>query len=329
MTEDTTSYNEFDRLKVRELWPNEALDFTPWLSDNLDQLGNVIGVELESIQTEKAVGPFSLDILAQEVSTGAMVAIENQLEWSDRSHLSQLLTYAAGCDARVAIWIATEFTQEYAKVLHWLNQWSSDEVRFYGVKVEVVRNPGDSKPQPRFHKVVYPGGWDKGATLPPEPPMPPDKQKHHNFFQPLVDVLIHRGFTDRVVQAWSFRGRRFAAPFDKDSGYEVYMGQGNAWVTLHIRTWDSIDRSNRIYDELLAQRDEIEGNINANLAQDWVWQRYDKKYFSCVNVKRDATIEDPPEKLAETRAWMLDLLPKFKEVFDPKMAEILSGLPFP
>ena len=54
--------------------------------------------------------------------------------------------------------------------------------------------------------------------------------------------------------------------------------------------------------------------------------RFDREAFSSINVRRDASIYDPREKLEETRAWMLQMLPMFKEVFDPRVAEILQDL---
>ena len=69
------------------------------------------------------------------VDTGEKVAIENQLEWTDHTHLTQLLTYAAGLDARIAVWVAPEFRYEHAEALHWLNEWTPDGLQFYGVKI--------------------------------------------------------------------------------------------------------------------------------------------------------------------------------------------------
>ena len=178
-----------DQLDVRTLWQHEALDFSPWLARNLHLLGKELGIKLELVQREKPVGPLYLDILAREADTDVLVAIENQLEWTDINHLGQLLTYATGCDAQIAIWVAPEFRYEYAKALHRLNEWTSKRIRFYGVKIEVIRRTGDSRPEPRFRKVVYPGGWDKDITLPPEPPMPMSVKKHHDFYQPLIAEL--------------------------------------------------------------------------------------------------------------------------------------------
>ena len=57
------------------MWPNEAADFTPWLAhpDNIQRLGEAIGLELEVEHTEMAVGPFAADILARDSATGNYV----------------------------------------------------------------------------------------------------------------------------------------------------------------------------------------------------------------------------------------------------------------
>jgi len=74
------------RVDVRAVWAHEALDFTPWLAENLELLGNELGLKLELIGREHPVGPFFLDILARDTDTGGLVAIENQLEWTDFNH---------------------------------------------------------------------------------------------------------------------------------------------------------------------------------------------------------------------------------------------------
>ena len=140
----TESEEGVELLDVRAKWPHEALDFTPWLAEqkNLELLGAELGLTLKFVAWEKQVGSMYLDILAREADTGGLVAIENQLEETDLGHLGQLLTYATGLDAHVAIWVATDFYDEYAQALHKLNRWTRVSVRFYGVKVEVVRRSG-------------------------------------------------------------------------------------------------------------------------------------------------------------------------------------------
>ena len=322
----STPQEGIEQLEVRTKWQHEAHDFTPWLALNLDVLGNELGMKLELVQQEKPVGPLSLDILAREVETGAMVAIENQLEWTDTLHLGQLLTYATGCNAHIAIWVATEFRYEYAEALHRLNEWTNEGIRFYAVKVELMGNSGDSGPVPRFSKVVYPGGWDKDVTLPPVPPMPPHVQKHHDFYRPLIDELIRADFADKTVYQYGHTGRFFPSRISDGVGYAVSLeGRNDAWVTLHIQT-ESNELTKRIFDALQNCREDIESRIDAGPSLEWHWRRYDRYTFSSINIRSDGSIDDPPEEMEQTRAWMLDLLPQFKEVFDPSVADIVRRM---
>ena len=320
----TAADEGIENLEVRTKWPNEALDFTPWLAQNLNLLGEELGIRLELVQQEKAVGPMSLDILARDTDTDELVAIENQLEWTDTHHLGQLLTYATGCDARVAIWVATEFRHEYATALHKLNEWTSDKSRFYGVKIELVRKNDTSCPEPRFRKVVYPGGWDKDITLPIDPPMPPLAKKHHDFYQPLIEELLRARFAVSAIQYYDYTGRFFRPSLQPDTGYAVSIDWRNsAWVTLHIDAGDK-ELTKRIFDELQADWKDIECSIDTGPSPDWQWLRHDNYSFSSINIRRDGAIDDPPKKLEELRSWMFDLLPKFKKVFDPRVSDILS-----
>ena len=311
----TDSDEEVLQLPVRTEWPDEASDFTPWLAKNLDLLGDELGVRLELVQQEMPVGPFSLDILARDADTGMMVAIENQLEWTDMSHLGQLLTYATGCSAHVAIWVAPEFRYEHANALHRFNEWTGNDIRFYGVKIELVRNTPDSRPEPMLRKVVYPGGWNKEITQPPGATLSPERQQFQDFFQPLIHKLIQTGLADNAIQYFDHTGRFFPSWLDKDKGYAVSFSKKSAWVSLHVRTWDSIERNNRIFDGLQTSKSEIEQFLHA----EWVWDRFEPYSFFTISIRKDGSIDDPFDKLEETRAWMLDLLPKLKEVFEPRL----------
>ena len=147
-----------EQLDIREIWADEAADFTPWLAENLDLLGKELGMNLELVETEKTVGSFYLDILVRDVDSGTRVAIENQLEWSDHSHLGQLLTYAAKCEATAAVWIASEFRYEHRETINRLNQWTGNKIQWYGVEVRCIKI-GDSLPAPDFRVVAAPDGW--------------------------------------------------------------------------------------------------------------------------------------------------------------------------
>jgi len=96
----TTSQNQLGRLekvKLREVWADEARDFTPWLASeaNIKLLGDTLDLELEVEAQERNVGPFRADILCKDTSNDQWVLIENQLERTDHNHLGQLMTYVS------------------------------------------------------------------------------------------------------------------------------------------------------------------------------------------------------------------------------------------
>ena len=52
----TESLGNLVKVKIRTRWPNEAADFTPWLAleENMSQLGDAIGLELETERTQES-----------------------------------------------------------------------------------------------------------------------------------------------------------------------------------------------------------------------------------------------------------------------------------
>ena len=127
-------------LDVRTLWANEARDFTPWLAqeDNIAHLGDALGIELDAVSTEVAVGPYSADILARDTGTGDYVVVENQLEKTNHDHLGKAITYASVLDASAVVWVAREFSEEHKKALDWLNDKTSDDIGRYQFDVPSV-----------------------------------------------------------------------------------------------------------------------------------------------------------------------------------------------
>ena len=208
---------QVDYLAVRNQFKNEALDFTPWLAENLCVLSKAIEVELIDGHVEAQVGAFSCDILASEASTGVKVAIENQLELSDHGHLGQLLTYAAGLGAGIAVWVTPAFCYEHAEALHRLNQWTHTGIQFYGVKV-TLQETGDAPPVPHFQAVVTPSYWNTDITQ-PKGAMSPLKQQYEDFFQPLIKELNGAGFADKAIYNFGKSGRFFPSRRDSGVGY--------------------------------------------------------------------------------------------------------------
>ena len=64
-------------IPLRDAWTHEARDFTAWLAENLDQLSELLGLELELISTEHFVGSFNLDIDARDLRSDDLVEKPN------------------------------------------------------------------------------------------------------------------------------------------------------------------------------------------------------------------------------------------------------------
>lgn len=158
-----TSTPEFASLidvPPRAAWAHEAHSFTPWLAENLPRLSEAIGIPLELTGREVGVGRFSADILATNPQDGSMVLIENQLENSDHTHMGQILTYLAGLEAQVVIWLAPKFHEEHLSALRWLNQHTDERFSFFAVRLRVVQI-ANSPYAPLFDVLEKPNSWER------------------------------------------------------------------------------------------------------------------------------------------------------------------------
>ena len=148
------------KVDVREAWPDEAQDFTPWLADNLQRLAEVLRIDLELEDTEVHVQEFQADIVARVPQDGSVALIENQLEQSDHRHLGQIMTYLAGTGAQTVVWIASGFSPAHLSAVRWLNENTVDPFAFFAVRLGVVRI-GDSLRAPTFEVLEQPNEWDR------------------------------------------------------------------------------------------------------------------------------------------------------------------------
>ena len=153
------------RVELRAVWKNEPTEFTPWLAEpeNLQILGETLGLELEPSFVEKEVGSFRADIVCKEIGTDSSVLIENQLEKTNHDHLGKLLTYAAGLQAVTVVWLAEGFRDEHRAALDWLNEITHRDARFFGLEIELWQI-GDSPAAPKFNIVSMPNDWSRSVT---------------------------------------------------------------------------------------------------------------------------------------------------------------------
>ena len=304
-----------EKIDLRDAWPNEAADFTPWLQENIDELSEALGMDLEVQEREASVGKFSLDLLAHD-GNGRPVIIENQLETTDHTHLGQILTYAAGRDANVIVWIAKEFRDEHRAALDFLNGRTGEDTEFFAIAAEVWKIE-ESRPAPHFRVVSAPNDWRKEARRDSTPSEL--GEKYREFFQPLMDALreeyqftnARRAPTDTFYEFSSkFTGVRYSVSITK---------KGPARTYLYIDNGDK-DRNELLFDQLMERK----GAIEADLGESLDWRRLEN-YRACrILTERQGSIYDDDESLKETREWMIERLLAFKRVFGPILAELVE-----
>lgn len=312
---------EFGKLKsvdIREVWANEARAFTPWLAENIDRLGEALGMDLEVAAREADVGEFSLDVLAKDLGTGRHVVIENQFGATDHDHLGKLITYAAGVDAAAVIWLTETVRDEHRQALEWLNRRTDADVHFFAVAVEVVQID-ESRPAVLFKPVVFPNEWQQAARETAERQASPRAEAYRRYFQVLIDELRekHRFTGARVAQPQNWylfpsgvQGVNYGTSFAQAGRVraELYIDQGDA------------DRNKALFDSLLKQREAIEQEFKGPLE----WERLDDRRASRVAAYRDGSIDLPEEKLAEIRVWAVETLLRLKQVLGPRLARSQS-----
>ena len=248
-------------VRLRDVWPHEALDFTTWLQNNIDVLAESIGTQLSGAEREQSTGTFSVDLIAED-EAGRAVVIENQLERSNHDHLGKLLTYLVGIKARTAIWIVADPRPEHVGVITWLNE--SSDADFYLMKLEAIRI-GESQPAPLLTKIVGPSEEirDAGRT---KKELADRERVRLRFFE----RLLQRAKTRSQLHANISPGTHNYVGAGAGIGgvtYKYVIRQHDALIELYIDTRDG-DENKRIFDFLFHAKEQIESEFGSSLVWD-------------------------------------------------------------
>lgn len=310
------------RVPLREAWLNEALSFTPWVAENLEMLGETIGLSLQLEQTEKPIGSFSADVLCTDTLTSRPVLIENQIERTDHTHLGQTITYAAGIGASVVVWIAADFRDEHRAALDWLNEHTDEDLAFFGLEVELWRI-GDSPIAPKFNVVCKPNEWARTAhAAAAAPTRQTDTQR--------AQVEFWGQFIDLAKQTQSPVRSASAAPYNW-LGHPV--GRTGFILNSNWSTWNSItgttggelredlilstDTAKHNFARLSERREEIEQALRDAGAEGEVhWYNPENAQLCRIFVRRDADLTDRND-WPNQQAWLLRQAEAFLQVFGP------------
>ena len=309
---------KIEKVGIREVWPTEAGHFTPWLGENLDRLGSELGLEMELVDTEAPVGSYSLDILARDLGSGGAVVIENQYGNTDHDHLGKLLTYASGYDAYAVVWVSERFRDEHREALDLLNRRTGEDTVFFGVVIEALKID-DSRPAANFDLVVAPNDWRKqNITRQQRGEVSEKAERYRTFFQALIDELRKTGFTERR-SARAINSEDFGSYFNGIRYLAHFQESGTVRVAINI------DRSDARWNKSLFDRfNESRSALESELGEALEWNYADWRRSCAIQVTRPGTIDDDDETLEVIREWMIERLLKFREVFGPRLAELVD-----
>lgn len=301
---------KLQQVPLREIWRHEEYDFSLWLSqpDNLELLGEAIGIEIIEPQTERMVGSFSADIIAEEEGSGRKILIENQLETSNHDHLGKLFTYGSGLDAEVIIWIVKAARQEHEQAINWLNEHTDERLNIFLVEIEAWKI-GDSDPAPRFNIVAKPNDWAKLVRQGSERAVSDYKLEQQKFWEFLKES-DEKGIL----------GNRRARP---QHWHNVSIGSSKAHVALTInKTNDTIncelyiprDDDKKIFDKLALQKDDIERLVGTELE----WMRLDDRRATRIRASRPGNIDNQNE-WGVYAEWLLQNAEIFRKIFSKRV----------
>lgn len=295
---------------LRSVWKHEATDFTTWLSDeeNLNTLGEEIGIDLELLSTEAKTGSFSTDILAVEANTTNKIIIENQLEATDHDHLGKIITYASGHDAKTIIWIVKEAREEHRQAIDWLNEHTDEEINIFLCKIELWKI-GDSEIAPKFQIVSSPNNWSKTVKRSLDNEMSATAMLQYDYWTKVKEEIDNNYpmFNSRkpIGQHW----------------YDIAIGSSLANISLHIIArrneikvvlW--ISDSKELFDYLYNIKDEIESQLGYEL--DWISSENNKS--SSIVIVKNTDVHDE-SKWDENIKWHLTKASEFYDVFSDRV----------
>ncbi len=270
---------------LRTVWPHEALDFTPWLSqdDNIALLADAVGLDITVDETESSVGDFNVDIFASETGTDRKIIIENQLEDTNHDHLGKLITYASGKSADVIIWVVKHAREEHKAAIEWLNNHTDDKIGFFLCEIKVYRI-GTSEPAIKFEVIEKPNDWTKEVRK---------NESANETQQRRYDYWV-------TFQDYAFQNVKFAKEFKRrrpstDHWMNYSIGSSECYISVsQIRNRDEINvalyipDSKQLYRTLLEQKEDIERTAGISLS----WYELPERKASKVIIERVAEFEN-------------------------------------
>lgn len=292
---------------LREVWPHEALDFTPWLAEdeNLALLADAVGLDITVDETESSVGDFNVDIYATETGTDRRIIIENQLEDTNHDHLGKLITYASGKDADIVIWIVKRAREEHRAAVEWLNNHTDENISFFLLEIKLYRI-GNSDPAVKFEVIEKPNDWTK--EIKKQSTADPAKQFRLEYWTAFNDyAYTHQTFAKNFKRRKPGTDHWMSLSLGS-SAYHLDILALKKRNAISVELYINDDKS--IFHSLVQHRAEIEKEIGFALD----WRELPDKKASRIIVEKPVDLDNQNEWNSQFD-WIMDTSIRFKQAF--------------
>lgn len=300
-----------ERVPIREVWQYE-IQFSNWLVDNIDVLGDALDFQILNPEREKSAGSFSADIYAED-DIGNSVIIENQFGKSDHDHLGKIITYLSAFESKKGIWIVEEPRPEHIQAINYLNESASED--FYLIQLEAVKI-GDSPNAPLLTKIIGPseeikriGGIKKERSK--------EDELIYSFWDELLNKMKQKSdlFStknpEKYPSLWIKR--------DSAYGYMFRTRKTDVDVIFYIEIQKSLEKSTECFKKFLEKnKNSIESAFGEELIVDF---KENKKFNS---LKKKITIGGYMDetKREELQNEMIDTMIRLDNAIRPHLKDI-------
>ena len=305
--------SKITKISIREEFPNEAHHFTPWLKENLHYIGEKLHLTFtDEVETEVEVGKYRCDVLAH-TTDGRRVVIENQFGHADHDHFGKVVTYAAGLEADVVIWIAEDFWEPHITAINWLNsKTSEDTLSFFAIKVGLIKIE-DSKSALEVTIVKQPDEWGRQVKTERITRERSERSiKYHEFWRHFVTYF------EKLKNKNPSYGNFVNIPSGIPKFSFTFMFTHAKFPAIQL--WLGDDTNDKIFEKLKSHQTELE-SIIPNLE----WGFVGGKTIKVIRITREKEYDWSDKDREEVMVWFSKTMQKFENAFNPLLKSFDSS----
>ncbi|SCI86109.1 Uncharacterised protein [uncultured Ruminococcus sp.] len=298
------------RIRMNEVpcWQEER-NFTKWLADNIDCVGNTIGRNIVSACTEVkesseyGKGKYPVDILAIDENDEKIV-VENQYFLSNHIHLGEILTYSAWNSVSTIVWITEDIDEEHFRAVEYIKELAQSSDR----KLEfwiLLMSPDENSDLLNDPKVILKVATkDDCIKRDSNVKLPINAELYIEFWNRFESVVWKYGFS------LSRQGRKDCINLRWGKSYEmnVPFRKNNINIEVNFKKFKTI-----FYDAIDADFDSIVEELCLGKYYEISLNQYST--YSQIRVKIPAQVENI-DKWDEYIERMIGIILKLREIAD-------------